>query len=54
MKVDVECFCCNCYITYGMDFGLFLVTPCALANCHVVISKQGDGSVSGQSGPIGV
>ena len=22
-------------------FGLFLVTPCALTNCHVVISKQG-------------
>ena len=23
-------------------FGSFLVTPCALASCHVVISKQGD------------
>ena len=21
-------------------FGLFLVTPCALTSCHVVISKQ--------------
>ena len=31
-------------------FGLFLVTPCSLTSCHVVISKQGDGRVSGQSG----
>ena len=29
-------------------FGSFLVTPCALTSCHFVISKQGDGSVSGQ------
>ena len=24
-------------------FGLFLVTPCALTSCHIVISKQGNG-----------
>ena len=35
-------------------FGSFLVTPCALTSCHVVISKQGDDSGSGQSGPTGV
>ena len=28
-------------------FDLFLVTPCALTSCHVVISKQGDDSASG-------
>ena len=28
-------------------FGSFLVTLCALTSCHVVISKQGDGSMSG-------
>ena len=33
-------------------FGSFLVTPCALTSCHVVISKQD--SASGQSGPTGV
>ena len=27
------------------------MTPCALTSCHVVISKQGDGSASGQSCP---
>ena len=35
-------------------FGSFLVTPCALTSCNVVISKQGNGSASGQSGPTGV
>ena len=35
-------------------FDSFLVNPCALTSCHVVISKQGDDSVSGQSGPTGV
>ena len=29
-------------------FGSFLVTLCALTSCHVVISKQGNGSGSGQ------
>ena len=32
-------------------FGSFLVTPCALTSCHVVISKQG--SVSEQLSPTG-
>ena len=43
-------------VLYNMTwiFGLFLVTLCALTSCHVVISKQGDGSVLGQSGPTGV
>ena len=35
-------------------FGSYLVTPFALTSCHVVISKQGDDSTSGQSGPTGV
>ena len=35
-------------------FGSFLVTPCALASSPIVISKEGDDSVSGQSGPTGV
>ena len=35
-------------------FGSFQVTPRALTSCHVVICKQVDGSVSGQSGPTGV
>ena len=30
----------NCYITYAMPFGLFLVTPSASASCHILISKQ--------------
>ena len=33
-------------------FGSFLVTPCALTSCHVVISKQG--RVSGKLGPASV
>ena len=28
-------------------FGSFLVTPCALASCHILISKQEDDSASG-------
>ena len=35
-------------------FGSFLVTPCALTSCHFVISRQGDGSMLGQSDPTGV
>ena len=35
-------------------FGSFLVTVCALTSCHIVISKQGDGSMLGLSGPTGV
>ena len=35
-------------------FGSFLVTPCALTSCHVVISKQGNDNASGQSGPTDV
>ena len=35
-------------------FGSFLVTPCALTSCHVVISKQSDDSASGHSGTTGV
>ena len=35
-------------------FGSFLVTPYALTSCHVVISKLGEDSASGQSGPTGV
>ena len=35
-------------------FGTFLVTPCALTSCHAVICKQGDDSVSRQSGTTGV
>ena len=31
-------------------FGSFLVTPCALTSCHIVISKQKDDCVSGQTG----
>ena len=29
-----------------MDFGLFLVTPCALVSCHILISKQEDDGAS--------
>ena len=29
-------------------FGPFLVTPGALTSCHIVISKQGDGSGQGR------
>ena len=42
------------YITYDMDFRSFLVTPCALTSCHVVIGTQGDDSASGQSDTTGV
>ena len=35
-------------------FGSFLVSPCALTSCQVVINKQGDNSMSWQSGPTGV
>ena len=35
-------------------FGSFLVTPCALTSCQVLISKQRNDSASGQSGPTGV
>ena len=31
-------------------FGSFLVTSCALISCHVVISKQGNGSASAKAG----
>ena len=34
--------------------GSFLVTPCALASCHILISKQEDDSASGHSGRTGV
>ena len=38
-----------CYIMIvDMVLGSFLVPPCALTSCHIVISKQGDGSVSGR------
>ena len=35
-------------------FCSFLVTLSDLTSCHAVISKQGDGSASGQSGLTGV
>ena len=35
-------------------FSSFLVSTCALANCHVVVIKQGDDSTSGQQGQTGV
>ena len=34
-------------------FGSFLVTPCALVNCHILISKQENDGVSGHSGRSG-
>ena len=36
-----------CYITYDMDFQFVPSDPSALSSCHVVISKQGDGSRRG-------
>ena len=35
-------------------FCSFLVTPSALTSCYIVISKQEDDSVLGQSGSMGV
>ena len=35
-------------------FVSFLVIPCALTSCHVVISKKEDGRASGQAGRAGV
>ena len=34
-------------------FGLFLVTPCALANCHILSSKLKDDGTSGHLGRTG-
>ena len=31
-------------------FGSFLVTPCAFASCHILISKQEDDGASGHLG----
>ena len=46
----------NVLMLYNMTwiFGLFLMTPCALTGCHIVINKQEDGSTPGQSGRTGV
>ena len=41
-------------MTVDMDFGFVPSAPCALTSCHVVISKQGDASVSRLAGRTGV